>query len=479
MGDGYQMLASEIVIQNDQTFYCSGGDGDGYNSKSSGITTSFIQSFYCSGGIGDGYQMNAYASTINDQVFYCNSGDGDGYFMLSTGVSAPNDASFYCAGGDADGYGKKYLFSTINDQLLYCSGDSSDGYHMQSFNAAINDQDFYCSGGNADGYQFDFYNGSIFGNNLFCLGGDGDGYELAYTIPSLLGIGIWNGISSTDWNTNTNWKHDSVPTSEHNVMIPTTCANYPVVDGSIGVNFYTGSVRCSGLTIEQGASLTNSGYLFLAGNMLVEGSYTNNYFKTRSQRVLDGGSLIVSSTGNVILGNQTTENGRADLLIYDGGTVFIDGGLLQVDDQLHVKSGGTLNMTGGDLVVHKYGEGTPFGTYNPCNFWIESGAIGEMSGGVVKVSGRETDGIFVAVRIGEPTFLFNGTHTFIFQHGDYPIHYDPAISTADGVSLQNLTINKPGNTVFVADNLAIKGELTIQSGSSIELENGIEISVGE
>lgn len=478
-GDGFSMETTGIVATSNQVFYCNGGIGDGYVNATTGLVIQYDQSFYCSSGDGEGFDFESYGPVVQfNQSFYCNGGDGDGYFLKSSGISTPNDATFYCSGGIADGYGLSFLMDVINDQSIYCSSDSSDGYSMEYLQTTINQHNFYCFGGNGDGYYMENHFGSVFGSNFFCQGGDGDGYVFAGSSTLSLGIGIWKGLSSTDWNTPTNWAHSTVPAYLNDVYIPAGCSYYPNITGSLGINGF-GNTRCHGLMIEPGASLDHSGYLFIKGEMRVEGNYINTFNNARSQIIFTNGLLHILATGVVKLGNQSSGTGLVDLVINNEGTLYVEGGTIEIDDQLHIGTGGTFNMTAGEVFIHKHGEGSTLSSDNPYNFWVKVGAMGELSGGTVYVSGRETVGDFGAVLISEDDFLFNGTNTLVFQNGDNPVHFDPAIYFPNGGSLQNMTINKPGNTVFIKTNLDVKGELKVQSGSSLEVENGCQVSVGQ
>jgi hypothetical protein len=195
-------------------------------------------------------------------------------------------------------------------------------------------------------------------------------------------------------------------------------------------------------------------------------------------RIYNGGSLIITATGSMTLGNQTTLWGFTDLDVYDGGLLSLDGGTLHIDDQLHIYSGATFNMTAGELFVHEFGQGTVYFASNPANFYIEAGANGGISGGTLRICGRETNSGLHALNIQEPNFDFSGNSTISFEHGDYATHFDCGINLVDGVEINNLIINKPGNTVFINSNATINGDVTIEAGSTLEIESGRPITVG-
>lgn len=76
-----------------------------------------------------------------------------------------------------------------------------------------------------------------------------------YTLNIQPASATWNG-TSTDWNTNSNWSDNNVPTQSYNVTIPTSPAggNFPVIP--IGTN-----AKCNTLTLESGATIIVNGNL--------------------------------------------------------------------------------------------------------------------------------------------------------------------------------------------------------------------------
>ncbi len=500
-GDGYSVSTFFTAI-NIQEFYCSGGDADGYQMSSSGIIIQNEQDFYCGGGNEDGFSMVLLNTPISVQEFYCSGGDGDAYIMQSSGIITPNDASIYCSGGNEDGYNIATVIGTLNTQNFYCNGSYGDGYNTGGHSSLINEQNFYCSGGDGDGFSIDGftgysygiplfcnggdddgynyakYDGSVFGTNMFCLGGNGDGYGQDIIVTALVGVGMWTGLTNTDWNTSSNWLYATIPNFFTNVTIPATCPNYPELTLSLGINYPNAAILCHRLEINQGASMSTTNVLYVQGEMLVHGSYISTRNGSNTQRIYNGGLLTITSTGSVKLGNQSSGFGITDLVIYNGGTLSLEGGILEVDDHVQVRSGGGLNMTGGELFVHKYGNGSYFSSFYPANFYVESGAQGSISGGTLKICGKESEDDYHAFTILEPTFDFTGTSVVQFQHGVSTTHYDASIYAVDGVTFQNLVIDKPGNTVFVESNLDIENDLNIETGSTLEIETGNQITVG-
>jgi hypothetical protein len=104
--------------------------------------------------------------------------------------------------------------------------------------------------------------------------------------------GDWDGGTSTDWNTTTNWCNDVIPTSGTNVTILNE-VNDPVIGAFNAV--------CGDLTIESGAVLTvnntNASYDFdIYGNIYNSGTITHS----GNQNIeLNGSSKTISNTGTM------------------------------------------------------------------------------------------------------------------------------------------------------------------------------------
>src|SRR5437762_2294258 len=78
----------------------------------------------------------------------------------------------------------------------------------------------------------------------------------------------WNGNTSTDWGTGSNWSSGTVPTSADDVTIPTGRPNYPVIVAL--QNFSAKSI-----TINAGGSPTvQGGTLATANNFANNGTFS-------------------------------------------------------------------------------------------------------------------------------------------------------------------------------------------------------------
>lgn len=66
--------------------------------------------------------------------------------------------------------------------------------------------------------------------------------------------GLWTGITSTDWQTASNWYNHQVPVAATNVLIPASAPNWPHVNGNLTIG-----TQCHQLTMEGSSQLTVDG----------------------------------------------------------------------------------------------------------------------------------------------------------------------------------------------------------------------------
>jgi len=451
IGDGYNSGISSYINFNDQESYCLGGIKDAHAADTSSINLFFSTNVFCRGGNADGFvgELSVY-STLMDQLNFCSGGGGDGSSPDISQYKFFVDQSQYCLGGWDDGFAVELsLPVSIFSQNLYCSGSISDGYESGvSAYASLITQDLYCSGGNKDGFGTDID-------------------SMAY-----LGLGLWKGISNTSWNTASNWTHDIIPDNSVNVTLPENCLYYPSITSGLGIDTTTGVHHCKSLNIMHNASLGSNKKLHINGKMIVSGTYTATVDLNINHKVFSKGTLKIEAGGIMTIGNQTSGSGTADLKIFEGGILDINGGSLHIDDQLSILTGATFNMSDGELFVHKYGDGSSYAPLQPGNFYISNGVSGGISGGTVRICGRESLNGFHAFTILEADFDFSGTATISFEHGSNPVHYDAGMYLASGVSLQNLNINKTSNRVYLKSDVQLDGNLNVLQGAEIQIESG-------
>ncbi|MCF8276944.1 MAG: T9SS type A sorting domain-containing protein [Flavobacteriales bacterium] len=150
---------------------------------------------------------------------------------------------------------------------------------------------------------------------------------------------IWDGSTSTDWNTASNWSSDAVPTVWDNVLISTGPSNQPHITSSSGTPAVCRKLETESgaiLTIDVGKAMTVGGNIVNEGTILVKadasgigslitegdvsgsGSFQMEQYLTGSGGITpDGlfwyvGSPVASATSNVYNAAGTDKLWRAD-----------------------------------------------------------------------------------------------------------------------------------------------------------------------
>jgi len=153
--------------------------------------------------------------------------------------------------------------------------------------------------------------------------------------------GSWLGVSSSDWNTASNWC-GGVPTSTTDVIIRSGLTYQPVIGSAGGV--------CRNITINTGTSLIISG----SNTLTVSGNWTNNgSFSCNNSSVIFNGTTVISgssvntfynltinstksltsATANVNITGNFTNNG---IFSHHGGSLTFNGNTAQ-----NINSGGS------------------------------------------------------------------------------------------------------------------------------------------
>ena len=481
--DGFHFITSGTQSLNNQSFYCTGGYNDGFHFLTSGTTPLNNQQMYCTGGYNDGfYFLTSGTIPLNNQQLYCTGGYNDGFHFLTSGTIPLNNQQMYCTGGYNDGF---YFLTSgtipLNNQQMYCTGGYNDGFHfLTSGILPLNNQSFYCTGGYNDGFfMLGLTQQPINGQSIYCMGGYNDGFYFLSLPAVQLGRGIWLGATNYSWTESSNWQGNVVPDLSTDVYIPPGCLFYPFISsGDLTVANNAGTYKCNSLILDFGASLVNNRYLSVYGPMTVSGLYRADNDLDTTVRVNPGGHLSITSTGQMIIGNQGAgSTGCSDVKI-NGGALDISGGTLEIDDQYN-QIAGNFVMTGGTLFAHKYGSGSAYSSASPGAFYVASAATGNVSGGTVKVVGRGNNLDSVAVKINSTAFSFTGSSTFEFTQGITPRTDDVELRAASGVTLNTIRINAPLRKVNIGSDAVFNGKMIIEPSSILEILPGKSVTVAD
>jgi hypothetical protein len=477
-GDGFSLLEINDITLNSQSGYCKGGNFDGFSDQMVTSVSNNTPSIYCSGGNADGFSYSASAtSSMNTQSVYCSGGNADGF--NSAAFSGTQFApAIFCSGGNADGFSGAHADGiTQNTQSIYCSGGSGDGFDQDSFSGPFTSASIVCSGGDADGFAGSFIHATLNSQPDYCSGGNADGFSTGLLSGFSSGSGVWTGLLSSVWTNAGNWKNSVVPDATLSVTIPAGCPNYPALTGALYINNAGGTYNAKRLDITDGAMITNTGNLYVYGVLNISGSYVANNSGSNTQRIYSGGEIIINPTGIARFGNQSSGTALCDLLVNTGGNLEVLGGLVDVDDQLNIMSGGNLTMTGGALFVHKFGSGSAYSSSYPGSFYLASGATGSISGGTVKVAGKASVTSYTSVNLNSSSFSFAGNSTLLFTDG-VTINTDNVdLKTVSGCALQDLTIDRPERIVSIISNAVINGNVVIEPASELKINPASSVTI--
>jgi PKD repeat protein len=164
--------------------------------------------------------------------------------------------------------------------------------------------------------------------------------------------GLWTGITSSDWNTASNWNNYIVPSNSTNVTLPASAPYWPSLTGDMIMG-----IKCSNLTLSANSLLTSSGNFIVnpgdtltfngSGTLQVGGNW-NDYgvFNSGTGTVEFNGSNPGNITGGINKSNYVTNYGIAsfakNMTILSGATTVPSGDDVSSD----VNTGFTFNYLG-------------------------------------------------------------------------------------------------------------------------------------
>ncbi len=190
------------------------------------------------------------------------------------------------------------------------------------------------------------------GTNISCKKGFFFTSFLFFCVNFSFAVDItWDGSSSTNWATGTNWSGDAVPTSSDNVTIADV-ANDPTISAAT-------SAYALNLTIDNGAILTNA---TTTGILDIYGSFTNNGTFNHSGTAYTylngvgktlGGTGVFTTTGIYLWSGSTTTLSSnvtiGDLKIYNSAATSFSLSSYYYTATVYFEQQGTLNFNSGTL----------------------------------------------------------------------------------------------------------------------------------
>jgi M6 family metalloprotease-like protein len=289
------------------------------------------------------------------------------------------------------------------------------------------------------------------GNLVITNIGSSSGDAIQFTLQNFIPY-IWDGSTSTSWNTASNWSQNAVPAADDYVEIPAGCIRYPYITS-------TTPGSCYHLAVKSGGYLT-----VFDGTLTVANDYENN------------GTLLMNNSAGVLDVNR-------DLKFNTGSTFNVTAAAnIYVQRYVEFHAGSTISMSNGILTldgsIHGYIRTfTPTAIYrlrSDKNDGFASG-IGEISTSsltikenVYVLAGSAFNHYYAGTTIVQGSFYVYDGAIMNFNQGTLSMEGN-ANKTIHIVNLSNdlnnLVINKaPGYGVSLSYPIQLYADLTIQSG---------------
>jgi hypothetical protein len=277
----------------------------------------------------------------------------------------------------------------------------------------------------------------------------------------------WTGNSSTDWTTASNWSGGVLPGDGDDVVIPTSPSggNMPV--------FSTGSVTINKLTVQAGATLTQTGGTMLA----IKPITISGVFDQQGGTFLTDDHIKITSGGEIIQSGSAVIHLALNLARIPNKDIVVDGGLAETEGtvsvhNLDIKNGAMYKQTDGEIEVNfdfKNNAGNTFlstggtvrfkrsagpaarflGNIQFHNVVVEDGVDPKFDNGGgsnIKISGNYTNNN-PNLNVTKSTFTFNGWGDQTIFSASAPL---PAKTT-----FGNLVIDKPSGSIKLMSDVAV------------------------
>ncbi|RLD41808.1 MAG: hypothetical protein DRI86_12755, partial [Bacteroidetes bacterium] len=281
-----------------------------------------------------------------------------------------------------------------------------------------------------------------------------------------IGYFEWDGSTSTDWNTASNWSNNSVPTSSDNVIIISAPANQPhILNGNTDV--------CNDLTIKSGATLTvdDNGSLDISGSIINNGSLACGDYEIDllgSNNELKGSG--VWTTSSFELGNSskyTLQNNIscAFVEINNNASLVVDEHSLACTGIINSMTGSILSTTTGSIEAE--GEVTIDGTYTH-----GTGTFYYSGNNSQSILNKTYHKLKIKASSGTRTLLNIGTCKTMEVTGSGIVELSSNIDVDDNIIIgAGTTIDMNGHSITLSGDWTNNGTLT--SGSETVMFDGI------
>ncbi len=284
--------------------------------------------------------------------------------------------------------------------------------------------------------------------------------------PTSSDFKTWNGSSSTDWNTPSNWTPNGVPTTGYGVIIPD--ANTTVYQPLLPASGST-QATCQYLIIETDGVL-NSGSGDNATLTIVDGVVGDAWGCEAGGTFNAGNSTVVFAVGGT---DAASISGRTDF--YNVTVTGATGSKLRPGAGCYMSIAGALNISAGYLgaatnenTIEFKGNGTqvipnPNGSTPGYHNLILSGSGTKTFPATLNIADELTNNATGTVDNNSGTVIFDGNA------------YGQAISGITPTIFNNLTLNNSDGLLLNGVNAEVDGTLTFTSGKITTHENILAI----
>ncbi len=314
---------------------------------------------------------------------------------------------------------------------------------------------------------------------------------------------FWDGSSSSNWATASNWQGNTVPGPGDIVAITSGVPNSPILSSTASIKTLLIGTGGS-LEISVNGTLNISGSSGVDGDGIYVGGILTNWgtidiFNVEGNGIENDGTFI-NETGAAIFIDKTGTFGEG---IWNLGGVFTNKGDITIGETnavqrsgIHLSNGATFNnMAAGDIIIHKANahglsnsDGSTFNnngnitigeTQNIGGIGISNGGgsnFNNNDGGAITIHHANQDGI----QIGNGTFTNEG-HIALGENGTFGNGYS-ALRTFLGTFLNNTcnaSIHIYTDRIHDQSNKFTNNGLIIEEGtenSDIQTNNGIVVN---
>jgi hypothetical protein len=364
------------------------------------------------------------ATSASPDKFYDNGGSGSNY---SSSVTATY--TFNCAAG-------KYIRIKLNSLSTESSADYFFVYDgTTTSDRLIGEQSN--SGTISTSYMYVATSGSI--TVKFTSDGSvvGSGWDADVYVGDYAGQ-LWDGSTSTEVSTASNWEGDVIPTRYSSIYVPSGLSNYPTVsDASTSQPMY--DLRIASGAFFYFTSLTTGHNTSIYGNAIIDGTYnkTSTFFVN-----FEGGNS----------GNYATISGSGNMTTMSVGVGLNRLSFYKILNTLTIQSfkiQNTYGTSGFDM--------NGFNLY-VASFTVESSTLFYHRTGSLRVEGA-------TIAIDDASFNEN-TGTTIFASGNNWVAKNQTIPSVSFYNLQIGTNNGYTVTIGSGTTLTVLNDLTIANANT-------------